>query len=190
MHKRLLPLLALLLLGRGHALTVTGNVTGSVPAEARVGAWAVSASGQPVQELLSAPVQSGGEFRLNLPTAPPSPRVQVPLTAQNVAWPGVLDPVTVSGSALATELRLFIYRDANRNGQRDEGEPLREVTPNAGRGTLLTVWVSADVTVRAGRGYEATLKRGWNALVVEVGRAVRVTPVTGDAVDVSLSLGR
>lgn len=189
MQKRLLPLLALLCLGTGYALTVTGNVTGRPAADTRVSGWAVSASGQPVQELVSAPVQ-GGQFRLALPAAAPSARSQELLAPQSVTWPGVLDPVSVSGSALAAELRFFVYRDANRNGERDEGEPLREVTLNAGRGTLCAVWVSADVTVRAGRGYEAALKRGWNALVVEVGRTVRVTPVSGDEVEVSLNLGR
>ncbi|GAA5532521.1 hypothetical protein [Deinococcus aluminii] len=185
-----LPLLAAALLASsGGALTVTGSVTGSVPADTRVSGWAVSASGQPVQEIVSVPVQSG-QFRLEIPTASPSFRAQTALNAQNVTWPGVLDPVTVSAETQTAELKFFTYRDANRNGQHDEGEALREVAVSAGRGSLFIVWVNSDVTVKASRGYEVALKRGWNAFVVEVGRAVKVAPFVEGAVDVTLNLGR
>ncbi|GAA5512216.1 hypothetical protein Dcar01_00930 [Deinococcus carri] len=188
MKRRLLPLAAALL-GVGSALTVTGSVAGSIPADTRVSGWAVSASGQPVQEIVSAPV-SGGTFRLDLPASAPGPRAQSALTPQNVSWPGVLDPVTVSAPAQTAELKFFVYRDGNGNGQHDEGETLREVGVNAGRGTLFVAWVSSDVTVKANRGYQATLKRGWNAFVVEVGRAVKVAPFLDGEVEVLLNPGR
>ncbi|MBI0445849.1 hypothetical protein [Deinococcus sp. DB0503] len=189
MKRHLSLLAAALLAGTGGALTVTGSVTGSVPDGTRVSGWAVSASGQPVQEIVSVPV-SGGQFRLEIPTTAPSFRAQTALKAQNIAWPGVLDPVAVSAETQTAELKFFSYRDLNHNGQHDEGEPLREVTVNAGRGTLFVVWVNSDVTVRASRGYEATLKRGWNAFIVEVGRAVNITPFVDGSVEVTLNLGR
>lgn len=189
MTTRLLPLAAALLLGPGGALTVTGGVTGGVTPETRVSGWAVSPSGQPVQELVSVPVNAG-RFRLEIPTPPPSARAQTAITSQNISWPGVLDPATVSGPAQSAELKFFTYRDANKNGQHDDGELLREVTPDVGRGSLFVVWVGTDVTVKANRGYAATLKRGWNAFVVEVGKAIKVAPFVEGQVDVSVDVGR
>ncbi|SMB92534.1 hypothetical protein [Deinococcus hopiensis] len=188
MKTRLL-LLAAPLLGTGGALTVTGSVTGGVTPETRVSGWAVTSSGQPVQEIVSVPVNAGG-FRLEIPTPPPSARAQTGITSQNISWPGVLDPVMVSGPAQTAELKFFTYRDVNKNGQHDEGETLREVTPDAGRGSLFVVWVNTDVTVRANRGYAVDLKRGWNAFVVEVGKAIKVAPFIEGQVDVSVATGR
>ncbi|WP_019585654.1 hypothetical protein [Deinococcus apachensis] len=187
--KRLSLLAAALLASSGAALTVTGKVEGTVPADTRVSGWAVSVSGQPVQEIVSVPV-NGGQFRLEVPGASPSFRAQTALNPQNVTWPGVLDPVIVSAETQTAELKFFTYRDANRNGQNDEGEELREVTLSAGRGSLFVVWVNSDVAVKASRGYEVALKRGWNAFVVEVGRAVKVAPFKDGVAAVSLSLGR
>jgi hypothetical protein len=189
MKTRLSLLAAAFLLGSGSALTVTGRIEGSVPDQTRVSGWAVSASGQPVEEIVSVPV-SGGRFRLEIPPAAPTFRAQTALNAQNVAWPGVLDPVTVSAPTQTAELKFFTYRDANGNGQHDDTEVLREVTLNAGRGSLFVVWVNSDVTVRASRGYEAALKRGWSAFIVEVGRAVKVAPFVNSTANVTLSLGR
>ena len=189
MNTRLLPLAAALLTGAGGALTVTGSVVGSPAPDMRVSGWAVSPSGQPVQEIVSVPVNAG-RFRLEIPTPPPSARAQTAITSQNISWPGVLDPVTVSGAAQTAELKFFTYRDANKNGQHDEGETLREVTPDAGRGSLFVVWVNTDVTVKANRGYAANLKRGWNAFVVEVGKAIKVAPFVEGQVDVSVETGR
>lgn len=187
--KRLSLLVMALLASSGGALTVTGKVEGSVPTGTRVSGWAVSASGQPVQEIVSVPV-NGGAFRLDIPEAAPSFRAQTALSSQNVAWPGVLDPVTVSAETQTAELKFFTYRDANRNGQHDEGEALREVTLNVGSGSLFVVWVNSDVTVKASRGYQAALGRGWNAFVVEVGRAVKVAPFKDGVAAVTLALGR
>jgi len=189
MKTRLWFLAAALLAGSGHALTVTGSVQGSVPGDTRLSGWAVSASGQPVQEIVSVPVNAG-RFRLELPPAAPSFRAQTALNAANVAWPGVLDPVSVSAQPQTAELKFFTYRDTNRSGQRDEGEPLREVSLNTARGSLFVVWVNADVTVRASRGYEVALKRGWSAYVVEVARAVKVAPFVDGVATVSIDLGR
>lgn len=189
MQRSLFLLAAAFLASSGGALTVTGRVEGSVPAETRVSGWAVSASGQPVQEIVSVPV-NGGQFRLEVPPAAPIFRAQTALNPQNVTWPGVLDPVTVSAQSQTAELKFFTYRDANRNGQRDEGETLREVNLNAGRGSLFIVWVNSDVAVRASRGYDVALKRGWNAFLVEVGRAVKVAPFKEGVAAVTLNLGR
>lgn len=189
MKTRLWTLAAALLVGSGSALTVTGSVSGSVPGDTRLSGWAVSASGQPVQEIVSVPVNAG-RFRLEVPPAAPSFRAQTALNAGNVAWPGVLDPVSVSAQPQTAELKFFSYRDANRNGQRDEAEALREVTLSTARGSLFVVWVNSDVTVQASRGYQATLARGWSAFVVEVGRAVKVAPFVDGVAAVTLDLGR
>ncbi|MDL2344702.1 hypothetical protein QOL99_11140 [Deinococcus sp. MIMF12] len=188
MNARLFALAALLL-GTAPALTVTGSVVGAVAGDTRVSGWAVSPSGQPVEELVSVPV-TGSAFRLEIPTAPPTFRAQTALSSRNVAWPGVLDPVSVSAGPQTAELKFFTYRDLNRSGQRDEGEPLREVSLDTGRGSLFVVWVGSDVTVRASRGYAVSLRRGWNAFEVEVGRAVRIAPFTEGVARVTLELGR
>lgn len=188
MKKRFVLFLMLgLLTTQAPALTVAGTVDGAVSADMRVSGWAVSPYGQPVQELVSVPLQ-GGRFSLEIPMTAPTTRAQVALTPQNVSWPGVIDPVSVNGLVQATELRFFTYHDQNNNGRRDDAEALREVTPQAGRTTLFIAWVNGDVTVRANKGYVAELKRGWNAFLVDVGRAVSLKPFSADiAVTVRLT---
>ncbi|MDB5046923.1 MAG: hypothetical protein JWQ08_2973 [Deinococcus sp.] len=188
---RLLVTLTLMGLGTlapAQALDIAGTVTGTPADGTRVSGWAVTPSGQAVQEIVSVPINSG-KFRLQLPTIAPSARAQTTLSAQNVSWPGVIDPVSVSAAVQTAELKFFTYRDANRNGQRDDNEPLNEVTLNSGNSSLFVAWVGTDVTVKANRGYEASLKRGWNAFLVDVGRAVKVAAFP-EAAQVSLTLGR
>ncbi|MFB9992331.1 hypothetical protein ACFFLM_10185 [Deinococcus oregonensis] len=181
-------LLGLGLLASASAEGIAGTVTGSVAEGTRVSGWAVTPSGQAVQEIVSVPI-TGGKFRLELPTVAPSARAQTTLSAQNVSWPGVIDPVTVSAPVQTAELKFFTYRDTNRSGQRDDNEPLNEVTLNAGNSSVFVAWVGTDVTVKANRGYEASLKRGWNTFLVDVGRAVKVSPFA-ETTQVSLTLGR
>lgn len=178
----------LLLLTQAAALTVSGTVDGGVNDDTRIGGFIVSAVGQPLQEVVSTTVKDG-KFRLEVPADAPTTRGQVKLTPQNVSWPGVIDPVSVVGDAQAAELKFFAYRDQNGNAQRDDGEPLRELSPNVGKASLFIAWVSADVTVKANKGYEATLKRGWNAFIVDVGKAVKVQPFQ-DATVVTVRMGR
>jgi hypothetical protein len=189
MNLRHLPFLMLgLSVAPASALTVTGTVQGSVAPQTRLGGFAVTPFGQPVQELVSTALD-GGTFRFALPATPPPPRAQAVLTSQNVSWPGVIDPVQVSAAAQAGELKLFVYRDQNGNARYDENEALQEVTPTVGKSTLFLPWVSADVTVTANKGYQASLKKGWNAVLVDVGRVVRVQPFA-EAVPVNVSLQR
>ncbi|GHF30459.1 hypothetical protein HNQ07_000719 [Deinococcus metalli] len=173
--------------GQGVALTVAGTAEGAGP-DTRIAGFLVSPFGQPLQEIVSVPVENG-RFRLEIPTTVPSARAQVSLTPQNVSWPGVIDPITVSSPVQAAELKFFAYRDQNSNGHRDDQEALREVPPMSSNATLFVTWVSGDVTVTASRGYQATLKRGWNAFLVEVGRAVAVQPFSDNEV-VSVRLRR
>lgn len=184
----LLITLSVLSAGQGLGLTIRGSVEGSGPADTRVAGFVVSPFGQAVEEVTSVPLENG-RFVLEIPTTAPTARAQVDLTPQNVTWPGVIDPVQVSGQARVAELKFFVYRDVNRNGRRDDAEALRDVMPNVDRATLFVAWVNTDVTVKASRGYEATLKRGWNALIVDVGRAVRVQPF-GDSTVVTVRLTR
>lgn len=167
--KRALFATAALLLSAAQAVTLSGSVSGNLPAGTRLGAWLVNASGAPVSEYASTPL-SGNSFRLDLPDSAPGTRGQYVLRRENIAWSGVLDPVTVSVDAVAAELKFYVYPDANANGRRDEGEELTEVNPQAGRAGLLVVWVSDDTRVNAARGFEANLKKGWNVLSVELGK--------------------
>ncbi|GGO28249.1 hypothetical protein [Deinococcus humi] len=189
MNLRLLLSLALgLSVPQASALTVTGTVQGSAAPDLRLAGFAVTPFGQPVQELASSSLDSG-QFRLDLPAGPPPARAQAVLSSQNVSWPGVIDPVQVSAAAQTGELKLFVYRDQNGNARHDENESLREVSPMVGRSSLFIPWVSADVTVTANKGYQASLKKGWNAFLVDVGRVVNVQPFA-EAVTVTVSLQR
>lgn len=189
MNTRFLLSLALALtVAPASALTVTGTVQGNVTPESRLGGFAVTPFGQPVQELVSAPLD-GGSFRLDIPAAAPPARAQAVLTAQNVSWPGVIDPVQISAAAQAGELKFFVYRDQNGNARHDDNEVLREVSPMVGKSPLFVPWVSTDVTVSANKGYQVALKKGWNAFLVDVGRTVNVRTYP-DGTAVLLPVGR
>lgn len=167
------------------ALSVSGAVVGSAPADTRLSAWVVTPFGQPVQPLADTAL-TGNTFRLNVPDTAPQERLRAPVD-ERTAWPGLVDFAGASVQARAAELKFFTYRDANANGKRDEAEPLREVRLNAGKGELFVVWATPDVTVRGGGGYEAALKTGWNALIVEVRRPVRITPYTDQPLQINVS---
>ncbi|NTX99398.1 hypothetical protein [Deinococcus sp. JMULE3] len=181
--------LALMSVGAASALTVKGTVSGAnVTPDLRVAGVVITPSGQFVQELSSVPVE-GGSFTMEIPDTSPLPRAMVSLTPQNVNWPGVIDPVQVSGQAQVAELKLFTYRDQNNNGRRDDNEPLREAMSDARGANLFVVWANTDVTVTANKGFRAPLKRGWNAFLVDVGKAVSVQPFA-DSTVVTVRIGR
>lgn len=181
--------LALMGVGAASSLTVKGSVTGAnVTPDLRVAGVVVTPSGQFVQEVTSVPVESG-QFTMEIPETSPLPRAMVALTPQNVNWPGVIDPVQVSGQAQVAELKLFTYRDQNNNGRRDDNEPLKEGMSDAKGANLFVVWVNTDVTVTANKGFRAPLKRGWNAFMVDVGKAVSVQPFA-DSTVVTVRIGR
>ncbi len=189
MNVRLFLCLALgLSVAQASALTVTGTVQGTPGPDVRLAGFAVTPFGQPVQELVSSSLE-GGRFRFDLPVGPPPARAQAVLSSQNVSWPGVIDPVQVSAAVQTGELKLFVYRDQNGNARHDDSEALREVSAMVGRSSLFIPWASADVTVSANKGYQATLKKGWNAFLVDVGRTVNVQPFA-DGAAVTLSLQR
>ena len=163
---------------------LSGTVEGNVAPGSRLGAWAVSPFGQPLQPLADVPVQ-GGKFTLTLPGAAPAERLRFAV-GERTSWPGLVDFAGTSVPLTATELKFFLYRDANGNGQRDEGEALREVRPSVGKGELFVVWAAGPGTVTGAGGYEAELQAGWNTLVVEVRRPVRVQPYGGAPVQINL----
>lgn len=169
---------------QGAAISVGGTVLGDVPPGTRLSAWVVTPFGQPVQLLADAPL-GGDTFRLTLPDAAPQERLRAPVD-ERTAWPGLVDFAGASVQARAAELKFFTYRDANANSRRDEAEPLREVRLNAGKGELFVVWATPDVSVRGGGGYEANLNTGWNALIVEVRRPVRIAPYAGQTLQINV----
>lgn len=175
MKRCLLSLITLTSLTSAGALTLTGTLEGNAAPDLRLSGWAVKGSGQPVAELVSAAVK-GGSFSLTLPTALPPAAAQSPVD-NRISWPGLMDFGSASASAQATEMKFFVYRDANGNGQRDEGETMREVRLNTGRSFVFVVWVSNDVTVTGSNGYAVNLDKGWNALTVDVRSSVSVKPL-------------
>ena len=163
---------------------VQGVAQGDLPPDSRLGVWAVTPFGQPLQLLADAPVQ-GGRFALTLPSAAPAERLQFAVD-ERTSWPGLVNFAGTSVPLRAAELKFFLYRDANGNGVRDDGEALREVRPSVGKGELFVVWAARAATVSGAGGYEAELQAGWNTLVVEVRRPVRVQPYGGAPVQISL----
>ncbi|ULH16132.1 hypothetical protein MF271_05795 [Deinococcus sp. KNUC1210] len=173
---KLLPalLLAALTSGTAAALSVGGTVTGNVPAGARVGGFVVDSGGTPFAELVSVPV-AGGRFTLEIPSVTPPVRGVSPLRPDAIFWPGVLEPVNVSGQVNTADLRFYIYADGNGNGRRDDSEALQEAVPFAGKAALVVAYASGDASITAARGFTAALKSGWNGLLIEVGKVVKVT---------------
>ena len=169
-------------------LALSGTVSGALPAQARVGGFAIDSSGAPVAELSSVPV-SGGKFALEIPSVLPPQRALSQLRADTIFWPGVLEPVSVTGQVSAAELRFYVYQDGNGNGRRDDTEALQEAAPFVGKAVLFVSFASGPAQVSAARGFQANLKAGWNGLLIEVGRAVKVT--SGNRItDVSLNVQR
>ena len=180
MNKTLLALLLATFTGlsaaqNGNGLTVNGTVTGSVPGQPRVGGFVIDDAGTPVAEVVSVPV-NGGRFGLELPGATPPQRSLSVLRAGSIFWPGVLEPITVTGQASSADLRFYVYGDGNGNGRRDDGETLQEAVPFVGRSVLVVSYATGNVQVSAARGFQANLKPGWNGLLIEVGKTVRVVP--------------
>ncbi|WP_425148105.1 hypothetical protein [Deinococcus sp.] len=167
-------LVAALISGTAGALSVSGTVTGNVPAAARVGGFVTSSTGTPLAELVSVPV-TGGKFSLEVPSVTPPVGGLAVLRADTVYWPGVLEPVNVSGQATSADLHFYVYADGNGNGRRDDNETLLEAVPFVGKSALVVSYASGPVTVTAARGFAATLGAGWNGLLIEVGKAVKVT---------------
>ena len=173
-------LLTLLTLSSAQALSLQGSVTGraNLPATARLGLWSAGPSGAPISELVSVPLM-GGSFTLDLPDAAPPSRAQFPLRPENIGWPGVVGDVSLSAPVLSSAVSLFVYDDANRNGRRDDNEALMDAFPDVQRQPLVTIWVSGNVTVRAGHGFSAALVSGWNTFTVDLGRNASISAYSG-----------
>lgn len=169
------------------ALTLTGSAVGELPAKARVAAFTVGPSGQPVSEVASAPAAPA--FRLDVPAGAPSGRGLFALSPETIAWPGVTGGLNVPAGLQGGELRLFVYGDANGNGARDAGEALLETDASVGRAKLVVVYAAQAANVTADRGFAANLAAGWNVVTVELGRALKVA-VSTNAEGVTLNVGR
>ena len=157
----------------GVGLAISGTVSGNVPAQARVGGFVVDASGTPVAELVSVAV-TGGRFVLELPSITPPGGSLSTLRPDSVFWPGLLEPVTVTGQASTADLKFYVYSDRNGNGRRDELETLQESVAFVGKSLLVVSYATGAAQVNAARGFQANLKPGWNGLLIDVGKAVRV----------------
>ena len=157
----------------GVGLAISGTVSGNVPAQARVGGFVVDASGTPVAELVSVAV-TGGRFVLELPSITPPGGSLSTLRPDSVFWPGLLEPVTVTGQASTADLKFYVYGDRNGNGRRDELETLQESVAFVGKSLLVVSYATGAAQVNAARGFQANLKPGWNGLLIDVGKAVRV----------------
>lgn len=176
-----LTLACFLALSAAQALTLQGTVVGAPPAGARLSVWSEGASGAAGTELASVPITSGS-FALPLPDAAPASRAQYPLRPESIGWPGVIGDVKVSNPVQASDLGFYVYDDANLSGRRDANEPLLDAFPEVQRRPVLTVWVSGDVKVTGGRGFELSLRSGWNTFTVELGRVANVAAYTGQPI--------
>ncbi|WP_027480436.1 hypothetical protein [Deinococcus pimensis] len=159
-------------------LSVSGTVTGDVPAGARVGAWLVNVSGAPVTELGSVAVQDG-RFSLSVADAAPPARSVSALSAMDLTWPGVTGDATVTPNVRTAEARLFVYGDANGNGRRDESEALLEAGVQSGRASVVLVYVDRDANVKGDRGLNVDLAGGWNSVSIELGKALKTSVARG-----------
>lgn len=182
MHKTLLALLlaaatslSLAQSGRaGTGLAVSGTVSGNVPAQARVGGFVVDGSGNPVAELVSVAV-TGGRFSLELPSITPPGGSLSTLRPDSIFWPGLLEPVTVTGQASTADLKFYVYNDKNGNGRRDDTETLQESVAFVGKSLLVVSYATGAAQINAAHGFQANLKPGWNGLLIEVGKTVKVS---------------
>lgn len=176
MNKHIGWLLALVV-GVGSAQSVGStyplNIEGGDAAGWRLGVWQVSAYGQPQNELSAVALSGSGAALPALAT----PSETLPVNS-SLSWPGLVDFASASSPARVAETKFFLYKDTNNNAKRDEGETMREVRVSAKntRGALFLVWASEDVIIKAGRGYEAHLKKGWNPLLLEVKSQVNLSP--------------
>ncbi|WP_407539529.1 hypothetical protein Q0M94_15340 [Deinococcus radiomollis] len=158
----------------GAGLAISGTVSGSVPAQARVGGFVIDSSGNPVAELVSVAV-TGGRFGLELPSVTPPGGALSTLRPASIFWPGLLEPVSVSGQASTADLKFYVYNDSNGNGRRDDTEPLQETVAFVGKSLLVVSYATGAAQVNAARGFQVNLKPGWNGLLIEVGKVVRVS---------------
>ena len=180
-----LTLAYFLALSAAQALTLQGTVLGggALPSSARLGVWSEGAAGSAGTELASVPI-SAGAFALPLPETAPGPRARYPLRPEAISWPGVIGDVKVSALVQASDLGLYVYDDTNGNTRRDANEPLLDAFPEVQRQPVVTVWVSGDVKVSGGRGFELSLRSGWNTFTVELGRVANVSAFKGQPVSV------
>lgn len=177
-------LLALAVLAQAGAIGISGAVVGTPAPDTRLGAWVVSAFGEPQGQVADSSL-SNATFKLEVPATPPQDKWLAPV-GNDLTWPGLVDFAGASVPARAAELRFFTYRDSNGNSKRDETEPLREVRLNGGKSDLFVVWLSAATSVKGGGGYQADLQAGWNVMLVEVRKTVRVAPYTGTELQINL----
>ncbi|AWN22916.1 hypothetical protein DKM44_06480 [Deinococcus irradiatisoli] len=184
MQKPAFTLAALLTLSAAQALTLQGSVTASanLGPHARVGVWSLGPAGAAGNELASAPLVNG-TFSLPLPDGAPPTRAQFPLRPETIGWPGVVGDVTLSAAVQGSELGLFVYDDSNGNGRRDDHEPLLDAFPDVQRQPLITVWVSGNVSVKAGHGFSVNLNSGWNSFLIDLGRSAAVSFYQGQPVN-------
>lgn len=158
--------LAVVSTGMAYPLQVEGDTAGW-----RLGVWLVSAYGEPLREVSAVNLAKN----TTLPLLPdPTETIAV---GPALAWPGLVDFASASAPARVSETKFFLYQDKNNNAKRDANEPLQEVKLSAAdkKGRLFLVWASEDVTIKAGRGYEAKLNKGWNPLLVDIKSQVSVS---------------
>jgi hypothetical protein len=173
-----------LALSGAQALTLQGTVQGgaALPTSARLSVWSEGASGSASAELTSVPI-NGGTFSLPLLDTAPISRVQYPLRPESIGWPGVIGDVRVSAPVQVSDLGFYVYGDTNGNGRRDANEALLDAFPEVDRQPVVTVWVSGDVKISGGRGFELALRSGWNTFTVELGRVANVGAYKGQSIN-------
>ena len=172
--KILISSLLALSLTSASALTLEGTLNPKTPSGMRVGLFTLGPSGKPALEVVSSAFRDG-KFSLLLPNTPLEARFLGQLTPDAVSWSGVVGVIKVTGTPKFGELRFFSYFDTNSNAKRDSGETLSETLAQLGRSSLVLLYLDGPSKVNADKGFEVSLKAGWNALSIEAGRTVKGT---------------
>jgi hypothetical protein len=161
-----------------------------LPASTRVGLFALDRNGKPTVEIGRAQPGQDGQFTLSVPdTAPPAAAISV-VAAESLDWPGLVGSVTIESGARAAITGLRAYTDADSSGTFTAGDSVWDTTVTRGRtGGVIILWAPARFRVSAEKGFDYTFSPGWNVVVVEGSRNVKLTP-TDRAGDLQLDVFR
>lgn len=176
---RLFPLALVATVALAAPVSLSGTIKTNLPQTAtlRVGVFLTDRSGNPAREVGSS-AANAGTFSVQIPDAAPSASALVPVTSDNLDWPGLVGKITVTGQARIEGAVLRAYQDTDRSGSSNPGEALLETVVTRARGNLALVYSDARFRVQGDKGFDVTVEPGWNAIAIELGRTIEAKRVT------------